>query len=373
MVNKNLRIKSILIILLSVLSMTAFAQVKKVAILETVDKNGDVAYSHKLMIRSNLAKVITNTPGYEGYDRTDMKAISDEHNFQRTGMVSDDQIKKLGEMTGAQYILVAEAVNVDKQNIFITAKILNVETAKMDMTDNILSSMTPPDIQHACEVLAYKLLGITPPPQFMSTSSEQRQFTVTSPAQQNLSQVQQPAIQESTTSSFSLKSFPDGTYGIVFYTDNNNHGLAVSLIESSLKWEDERKSKNCHNIKMLFDEEPKEALSYALGAKNTDAIVNELGAQNAPAAAWCQAQGSGWYLPSAGELWYMMVVANDKKGKNGRLSKELVKAGGTPLDGWYYWSSNEKDTREAINVSTSGSITEEDKTAETSVRAVRAF
>lgn len=108
--NKNAKIKSILIVLLSLLSMTAFAQTKKVAILETVDKNGNVSYAIKLMIRSNLAKVITNTPGYEGYDRTDMKQISDEQTFQRTGMVSDEDIKRLGKITGAQYVLVAEAV-----------------------------------------------------------------------------------------------------------------------------------------------------------------------------------------------------------------------------------------------------------------------
>lgn len=137
------------------------AQNKKVAILETVDKEGNISYAHKLMLRSNLAKAITRTPGYEAYDRTDMDAIMGEHNFQRTGMVSDDQIKLLGEMTGAAYILVAEAVKVDDANMFITAKILNVETARTEMSDNVLMGTDASQIQDGCVELASKLFGVS--------------------------------------------------------------------------------------------------------------------------------------------------------------------------------------------------------------------
>ena len=65
----------------------ASAQVKRVAILETVDKEGTITYANKLILRSNLSKAITNTPGYEAYDRTDIDAIMGEQDFQRTGMV----------------------------------------------------------------------------------------------------------------------------------------------------------------------------------------------------------------------------------------------------------------------------------------------
>ena len=98
------------------------AQVKRVAILETVDKENKVTYANKLMLRTSLSKAITNTPGYEAYDRTDIDAIMGEQNFQRTGLVSNEQIKRLGEMTGVNYILVAEAVVVDAKNWIITIK-----------------------------------------------------------------------------------------------------------------------------------------------------------------------------------------------------------------------------------------------------------
>ena len=139
--------------------MLTFAQeTKKVAILEVVDKEGNISYANKLILRSNLAKAITNTQGYEAYDRTDMDAILGEQNFQRTGMVSNDQIKRLGEMTGAKYVLVAEAAIVDANTMYITAKLLDVETARTEMTDNQMMGVTAKEIQRGCQLLASNLI-----------------------------------------------------------------------------------------------------------------------------------------------------------------------------------------------------------------------
>lgn len=134
-------------------------ETKRVAILETVDRQGNVSYSYKLILRSNLAKAITNTPGYEAYDRTDIDAIMGEQDFQRTGLVSNDQIKRLGEMTGAKYVLVAEAVVIDANNMYVTVKLLNVETARLEMIDDKMMGVTPADIQKGCEALANTLFG----------------------------------------------------------------------------------------------------------------------------------------------------------------------------------------------------------------------
>ena len=151
-----MKTKAILFLFL-LFSAVVSAQVKRVAILETVDKENKVSYANKLILRANLSKAITNTAGYEAYDRTDIDAIMGEQNFQRTGLVSNDQIKRLGEMTGANYILVAEAVVVDAKTMFITAKLLDVETARTIMTDNMMMGITPEDIQKGCITLAKNL------------------------------------------------------------------------------------------------------------------------------------------------------------------------------------------------------------------------
>lgn len=137
------------------------AETMRVAILEPVDRENKVSYATKLVLRSNLAKAVTNTAGYEAYDRSDMDAIMGEQNFQRTGMVSEDQIKRLGEMTGAKYILVAEAAVIDAQNMFITAKVLDVETARTIMTDNLMMGMDAKSIQEGCAKLAGNLFRTT--------------------------------------------------------------------------------------------------------------------------------------------------------------------------------------------------------------------
>ena len=137
----------------------AFAT-KRVAILETVDKEGRVPYGVKLMVRSNLATVITATPGYEGYDRVDIASIMQEHDFQRTGLVSDVDIKKLGEMTGADYVLVAEVAYLNSSTVFLVSKILNVETARVEQTANIQTKTTVEELEKNCRILAGKLLNV---------------------------------------------------------------------------------------------------------------------------------------------------------------------------------------------------------------------
>lgn len=134
------------------------AQVKRVAILETVDKENQISYANKLILRASLSKAVTKTAGYEAYDRSDIDAIMSEHTFQRTGMVEEDQIKRLGEMTGADYILVTEVVVVDANNIFVTAKLLDVVTARTILTDNVMMGNTSDKIKSGCNILAKKLL-----------------------------------------------------------------------------------------------------------------------------------------------------------------------------------------------------------------------
>ncbi len=137
----------------------AHSQNKKVAILEVVDREGTIGYGVKLMIRSNLASAITATPGYEGYDRVDMDQILGEHNFQRTGMVSDQQIKRLGEMTGAQYILVAEAITLKTDELFIASKILDIESAKILKYANVKTKNNIQDINEISAKLARELMS----------------------------------------------------------------------------------------------------------------------------------------------------------------------------------------------------------------------
>lgn len=363
--------------LFCILPLVAVAQVQKVAILETVDKEGNISYAIKLMLRSNLSKAITNAPGYEAYDRTDMDAIMGEQNFQRTGMVSDDQIKRLGEMTGAAYILVAEAVKVDDQNMFITAKILNVETAKTEVTDNALMGVSASDIQHGCESLANKLLGIgsaTVEPSQAQRKAQQlkQQQLQRQPVQTVVINASAPGIVDGLGE---LYTFADGTTGVVFYKTEDGHGLVVGMDVTNAKWENVRKQRDCHDIPSLPNEQGSKFMTFQLGNQYTQIIIQTLGATEAPAAAWCAQHGMGWYLPSSGELWYLLAVDRGEmaSGIPGKISEALVANGGVALSNGWYWSSTENDNDDAINVSYKGSVSAEEKPEALIVRAVRAF
>ncbi len=149
--------KTVLLLMSLFLTGMMYAQ-QKVAILETVDKAQNVSYGVKLLLRSSLTSAISNTPGYEGYDRVDMASIAGEQDFQRTGNVSDSQIKQLGVATGAKYVLVAEAAKYDATSIIITAKILDVETFGVSSSAVLVSGTSADEMQKSCATLAQQLL-----------------------------------------------------------------------------------------------------------------------------------------------------------------------------------------------------------------------
>ncbi len=156
--------KKLLIILLSALSLAAVAQeeVKRIAILETVDRAGDVNLGVKNLLRQSITFGINRVAGYEGYNRVDMAQITGEHNFQRTGYVSDTDIKKLGAMTGAQYVLIAEATNYDATHILVFANLVDVETGRVTNSSiPKVAGIDPEQMYKDCAEVAKSLLGIT--------------------------------------------------------------------------------------------------------------------------------------------------------------------------------------------------------------------
>lgn len=175
--------KKILIIaamLLLKLAVMAQQDDKRVAILETVDKYDKVDYGVRFQLRAFVTAAVNHTPGYEGYDRVDMTMINKEHDFQRTGMVSDTDIKKIGQMTGASSIVVAEAAAYGNDRIIIAAKIINIESGRIEnSTRPKVSSMDDNGMEQACNDVVNELLGRS------STPSGQRQGSSSQYSQQS--------------------------------------------------------------------------------------------------------------------------------------------------------------------------------------------
>lgn len=183
--------------------------------------------------------------------------------------------------------------------------------------------------------------------------------------------------QETTYKIGDLIAFPDKSYGVVFYLDERTgDGLAVSMDEIKAQWQAADEDDDCVNIYKLMDKGGYgEFCIPGSGLEQTNLILEQLGPQFAPAAGWCRMHGEEWYLPSASELYYMLVVANESGGDSGPLSTMIKKNGGQTIEYRYYWSSCEEDTEHAFNVCTvpRKKKSSEGKEEEEGVRAVRHF
>lgn len=119
--------KKLLILLLSALSLTAFAQQKKVAVYVT----GDDPVND--IVGSRLVDGIAKSGKYIAIERTAsfLSELSKEQNYQTTGAVDDSEISRLGKQFGVDYVCVASAFDVWGSEKYISTRMIDVETAEV--------------------------------------------------------------------------------------------------------------------------------------------------------------------------------------------------------------------------------------------------
>ncbi len=371
--------KKIFTLCLLAVTMCAVAQNKKIALLEPRPGEGTtVSGMEKAMVRGELRKAIVNHTGYEAFTRSDIDQLMNEQGFQRTGNVSEEDIHKLGEMSGADYICVS-TLNKSNTEFYLEAYLIDIESGAIsnpasqfgELIDGKLSNMLP-----VCQALAQELLGTANPvvslPSHNSVKSTQTSTPAPAPSTTGKEVVTTSAnVFPVVTNESNLQdvvTFADGSMGVVFYREGE-HGLVVSLDEISTQWQ--REDTYMYDLRGLPNGQMR--FVVGMGLTNTRTIISELGEHNALAAKWCVQHGEGWYLPSVGEMQYLMNVARSGKEVMGPVNLLIVQAGGKPLLSKYYWTSNEEDDDGAYNVSRSGEATDEDKDEKVAVRAIRQF
>ncbi len=97
----------------------------KVAIYTT----GEVENSYKKVIGSKVTSFITQSSEYVAVERTVdfLNALSKEQDYQASGAVSDNQIVKIGQQFGVDYVVVLDISNLFG-SLFISARMINVQT-----------------------------------------------------------------------------------------------------------------------------------------------------------------------------------------------------------------------------------------------------
>lgn len=119
--------KKLLILLLSAISLTVYAQQKKVAVYVTGnDPINDI-------LGSRLVDGIARSGKYIAIERTAsfLNELSKEQNYQTTGAVDDSEISRLGKQFGVDYVCVASTFDVWGSEKYISTRMIDVETAEV--------------------------------------------------------------------------------------------------------------------------------------------------------------------------------------------------------------------------------------------------
>ncbi|MBQ3710526.1 MAG: hypothetical protein II887_07470 [Bacteroidales bacterium] len=110
---------------------TEKAMTKQVVLLETLngDKTADVKLIELNMVRGEMRKAMCNQKGYQAFTRADIDQLVKEYNFQASGVLTDLQRKRVGEMSGADYICVTTLTKSDVE-FYLEAYLIDIKTGE---------------------------------------------------------------------------------------------------------------------------------------------------------------------------------------------------------------------------------------------------
>lgn len=129
--------KNFLVILLLILTLSAFAQQKKVAVYVTGQQSGVGK-----VLGDQLVSAFAKSGKYIAVERTAsfLAELSKEISYQQSGAVNDQEIARLGQGFGVQYVCVAEMSDVFGEK-YISARLIDVETAEIVNTHYVSGAM----------------------------------------------------------------------------------------------------------------------------------------------------------------------------------------------------------------------------------------
>lgn len=150
--------KFITIIMLAALSLTAFAQQKKVAVYVTGQQSGI-----NKVLGDQLVAAFAKSGKYIAIERTAsfLAELGKEQNYQRTGAVDDNELSRLGKQFGVQLVCVADISEVFGEK-YVSTRLIDVESAEVVNTSNTNSKLdSMQELLSVTEKLARELTSKT--------------------------------------------------------------------------------------------------------------------------------------------------------------------------------------------------------------------
>lgn len=148
--------KKLFIILLSALSLTTFAQQKKVAVYVTGQESGI-----NKVLGDQLVAAFAKSGKYIAIERTSsfLAELGKEQNYQRTGAVDDNELSRLGKQFGVQLVCVADVSDVFGQK-YVSTRLIDVESAEVVSTGNVSTKLdSMEELMRVTNTLKGQLLG----------------------------------------------------------------------------------------------------------------------------------------------------------------------------------------------------------------------
>ncbi len=127
----------------------------RVAVFDPVD---DAKTDMVEMIREILSTGITNSGSFKPVERAMIEQVLQENQYQSEGQVDASQVSELGKQMGADYVCVSVIKKTGK-NYFITAKLVSVETATVELQQYVKTENGKEDLFEKVEELSEKLFN----------------------------------------------------------------------------------------------------------------------------------------------------------------------------------------------------------------------
>ena len=99
---------------------------------------GNVTKVQKSMINSAFMARLSGNKEYRAFERNEafLKALEKEHDFQLSGCVPDNEIRKIGERFGVDFVIAVNAVVTDDEQSQMSARLIDLVSGEVLKTCN---------------------------------------------------------------------------------------------------------------------------------------------------------------------------------------------------------------------------------------------
>ena len=135
--------KRLVFFLVVMFSVPLFAQGKQsVAVYMAGEEPLGAMGVHKVL-GGELARTISRSVKYSAVDRTEaiLTQLSNEHAFQRSGAVSDEQIRDIGKQFGVQYLCITDISMLKGGAYYIDVRLVDVVSSEIVRTATMVSQL----------------------------------------------------------------------------------------------------------------------------------------------------------------------------------------------------------------------------------------